>query len=70
MVLDDIVLEPSRWRSQSQGLSVRHSMAMAHSSAARTHMYRNHAVGASVCQMGVRISSTSSPVTSPMRGQA
>ena len=38
MMPDDIVLRTSRCRSRSQGLSVRHSMAMAHSSTARTRM--------------------------------
>ena len=59
---------------RSQGLSIRNSIATAHSNTARMRCRNRRAVSAFVCQMGARISSTSALVTSetgifPMRGK-
>ena len=66
---------PSTGTIRSQGLSSLYSMATAHSRTARRRWRTHRAVGAFVCQMGERISSTSELVTSetgilPMRGKA
>ena len=61
--------------TRSQGLSLRRSMAMAHSSTDQMRWRTARAVSVLTCQIGVRISSTSVVLTSetgrlPMRGKA
>ena len=60
---------------RSHGLSFRRFIAMDHSSTIRTLCRTARAVSAFLCQIGVRISSTSALLTSetcrlPMRGKA
>ena len=59
---------------RSHGLSIRNSIATAHSKTARMRWRSRRAVSAFACQMGARISSTLALVTSdtgifPMRGR-
>ena len=66
---------PSTGPTRSDGLSVRRFMAMAHSSTVWIRCLTVLAMTGLVCQMGVRIASTSALATSeigrrPMRGNA